>query len=98
MAEAALPVPIHDIIAAAGGPSALARAFGDLSPQAISQWRRVPDVRVLTVERVTGISRHTIRPDIYGPAPGSADRAPEAGPDTGIASSGPVLREGAPVS
>jgi len=32
---------------------------------AISQWRRVPAERVLDVERVTGISRHDLRPDLY---------------------------------
>lgn len=30
--------------------------------------RRVPAERVLDVERVTGISRHELRPDLYGPA------------------------------
>ena len=35
---------------------------------AVSQWSRVPAERVLDVERVTGISRHELRPDIYGPA------------------------------
>jgi DNA-binding transcriptional regulator YdaS (Cro superfamily) len=35
---------------------------------AVSQWKRVPAERVLTVEKVTGIPRHLLRPDIY-PAP-----------------------------
>lgn len=30
--------------------------------------KRVPGERVLDVERLTGISRHELRPDIYGPA------------------------------
>jgi DNA-binding transcriptional regulator YdaS (Cro superfamily) len=34
---------------------------------AVSQWDRVPAKHVLTVEVVTGISRHELRPDIYGP-------------------------------
>lgn len=38
-------------------------------PSAISQWKEVPPKHVLTVERVTGISRHVLRPDLYGPAP-----------------------------
>ena len=36
--------------------------------QSIQDWlsaNRVPAERVLAVERVTGISRHALRPDIY---------------------------------
>lgn len=40
----------------------------EISPQALSQWRRVPPLRVLEVERITGVPRHELRPDIY-PAP-----------------------------
>lgn len=54
-----------------GGPSALAKVIGNLTPQAISQWKKVPAERVLEVERITGISRHELRPDIFGPAPTS---------------------------
>ena len=60
---------------AVGGASALARALGDISSQAISQWKRVPAERVLDVERATGISRHDLRPDIYGPALNSGEAA-----------------------
>lgn len=49
----------------AGGPSKLAEALGDLSSQAVSQWKRVPAERVIAVEKVTGISRHDLRPDLY---------------------------------
>ncbi|TPW26007.1 transcriptional regulator [Pararhizobium mangrovi] len=52
----------------AGGNTGLAKALGNISPQAIGQWRRVPAERVLNVEAVTGISRHELRPDIYGPS------------------------------
>jgi len=55
-------------IAACGSSRMLARAIG-VSPQAVSQWRRVPVGRVLAVEAITGISRHELRPDIYGPQP-----------------------------
>ncbi|MCM2292272.1 helix-turn-helix domain-containing protein [Allorhizobium sp. BGMRC 0089] len=54
-------------IIAGGGPTLLAKALGGISPQAISQWRRIPAARVLMVERITRISRHDLRPDIYGP-------------------------------
>lgn len=65
---------------AAGGPSALARALTEsgavISSQAISKWDRVPAERVLEVERLTGVSRYELRPDVYGPAPA---KAPEHG-------------------
>ncbi len=56
---------------AAGGTVALARAI-DLSSQAVSQWHRVPAARVLDVERATGVSRHILRPDIFGREPTEA--------------------------
>jgi len=43
-------------------------------PSALSQWNQVPADRVLDVERFTGISRHLLRPDLYGPVPEDADR------------------------
>lgn len=50
----------------AGGPSGLAAAIGNqITPQAISQWKRVPAERVHDVERATGIPRHELRPDLY---------------------------------
>ncbi|WP_441242556.1 transcriptional regulator [Tardiphaga sp. 768_D3_N2_1] len=54
-----------------GGVNALATAVR-VSHQAISQWREVPPKRVLAVEKAWGISRHLIRPDIYGPEPSAA--------------------------
>jgi len=53
----------------AGGSKGLAELIGGITPQAISQWKRVPVERVIDVERITGISRHELRPDIYGAAP-----------------------------
>lgn len=49
-----------------GSQRALAEAMG-VSPQAVNKWKskRVPPERVLDFERVTGVSRHEIRPDIY---------------------------------
>ncbi len=44
--------------------SDLARAL-DLTRQAVSRWSRVPPKHVLKVEELTGVSRHTLRPDIY---------------------------------
>lgn len=49
-----------------GGQKGLADALG-VSPQAIHKWKgtRIPAERVLDFERVTGVSRHRVRPDIY---------------------------------
>lgn len=52
----------------AGGVVALARELG-IKHTAMYSWTRVPAERVLDIERVTGISRHELRPDIFGPAP-----------------------------
>lgn len=64
--------PLNEAKRKAGGSTELARALGDLTPQAISQWKVVPADRVLKVEEITGVSRHDLRPDIFGPAPEKA--------------------------
>jgi len=51
-------------IIAVGGPSALAEFLG-LSVQAVSQWNEVPPLRVLDVEKATGVPRTELRPDLY---------------------------------
>jgi DNA-binding transcriptional regulator YdaS (Cro superfamily) len=51
-----------------GGIAALAGKLG-LTRQALYQWKRVPPEWVLKVEKLTGASRHDLRPDIYGPKP-----------------------------
>ncbi len=53
-------------IKAVGGLDGLAVPLG-ITAQAISQWDEVPALRVLVVERVSGISRHELRPDLYPP-------------------------------
>jgi len=64
---------IQRAIDAAGSSGNLAIQIG-VTPQALSQWRRVPPLRVLEVERITGISRHDLRPDLY-----PADPRPQPG-------------------
>ena len=51
---------------AAGRAYKLADKLG-ISQQAISRWKKIPPLRVLDVERATGIPRHELRPDIYPP-------------------------------
>ena len=46
----------------------IAAACG-IDRRAVHQWILVPANRVLTVERVTGISRYKMRPDVYGKDP-----------------------------
>lgn len=49
---------------AIGSYAALARALNK-TKAGVWQWKRVPAERVLAVERVTGVSRHDLRPDLY---------------------------------
>ncbi len=49
---------------AVGGPKALADRVG-VSAQAVSQWDEVPPLRVLAVERASGVPRSELRPDLY---------------------------------
>ncbi|WP_082546837.1 Cro/CI family transcriptional regulator [Rhizobium sp. Root483D2] len=55
-----------------GSASELARQLG-ITPAAVLQWERVPPNRALAVERISGVSRHQLRPDIYGPAEAVAE-------------------------
>jgi DNA-binding transcriptional regulator YdaS (Cro superfamily) len=55
-------------IKAAGSASAIARHLG-ITPQAVLQWRTVPADKVLEVEKISGVSRHLLRPDVFGPLP-----------------------------
>jgi hypothetical protein len=56
------------VLTALGGVGQAARILGT-TKQAVSQWDEVPPRRVLQVEKITGLSRHQIRPDIYGKQP-----------------------------
>ena len=61
-------VTIREAAEKVGGVVALAHALG-LTKGAVSQWERVPPEHVLKLEGLTGVSRHVLRPDIFGPAP-----------------------------
>ena len=47
-----------------------------VSSAAFRHWangtRKVPGEKVLVVEKATGVSRYSIRPDIFGPSPDEA--------------------------
>ena len=55
---------LEEAIRAAGGVVALARAL-KLSHQSVSAWDKVPHMRVIAVEKITGINRAKLRPDLY---------------------------------
>lgn len=70
-------------IEAAGGPAALATKLVELTgrpitSQAISQWKVIPPGRVVAVEQITGISRHALRPDVFGAEPVAAPKHSKA--------------------
>jgi len=46
----------------------LARAL-EITSGALSQWNKVPADRAIAVEELTGISRHLLRQDVFGPMP-----------------------------
>lgn len=56
--------PLEKAIAAAGNASELARRLG-ISVQSIQQWKRIPAERIVEIERVTGIPREELRPELY---------------------------------
>lgn len=47
----------------------VARVIG-VDKSQLTRWsqKQIPAERVLDIERVTGISRHDLRPDVFGPA------------------------------
>ncbi len=65
---------MQEAIAKVGGAAKLAthligRDGRPLTRQAVEQWPAVPPRHVLKVEELSGVSRHRLRPDIYGPEP-----------------------------
>lgn len=51
-------------ISAVGTARELAKRLG-ISPAAVSTWKKVPWNRARAVERVTGVPREVLRPDIF---------------------------------
>jgi DNA-binding transcriptional regulator YdaS (Cro superfamily) len=57
---------VKKAIEKAGGLTILADHLG-ISKQNVFGWWRIPAEKVLEIERLTGISRHELRPDVFGP-------------------------------
>ncbi len=68
---AAMTEHITQAISVAGGQKALADLLS-IHPALVSQWatgrRPVAAHHVLAIEAATGVSRHDLRPDVFGPA------------------------------
>lgn len=63
------------IIAKLGGPARVAQMAGDITSQAVSQWRQIPASRCRRIAAASkgAVTVHDLRPDIYGPAPTPPD-------------------------
>lgn len=46
-------------------PSEVAEAC-NIKVQAVYQWKVCPPGRVLTLEKLSGVTRHELRPDVFG--------------------------------
>lgn len=72
--------PISKAVDAAGGRQALAGLLG-VNPSLISQWltghRPVAAHHVIAIETAAAgaVTRHDLRPDVFGPAPTTLDSA-----------------------
>ena len=63
-------------IEAIGGQKSLAQSL-NIHPSLVNQWvcnrRPVAAHHVLSIERITGVSRHDLRPDVFGPPPSNKE-------------------------
>jgi len=69
---------IAKAVEACGGQVPLAKIL-EVNPSLISQWVTgrldVAARHVLRIEAATGVSRHDLRPDVFGPAPAKKAKA-----------------------
>jgi DNA-binding transcriptional regulator YdaS (Cro superfamily) len=72
---------IADAVNAVGGQVPLAKILG-VNPSLISQWvtgrLKVAARHCLAIESATGVSRHDLRPDVFGPLAEQQDVADAA--------------------
>jgi len=55
---------LEELLSRRGMVTKLAEGLG-ISTAAVSQWRRIPQDRIDDVERITGVTREKLRPDLY---------------------------------
>lgn len=70
--ESRLDTPLAEAVRQVGSQSAFGRLVGKSQAsvfEALRDNRPLWPEAVLTVEEATGISRHRLRPDVYGPEP-----------------------------
>lgn len=70
--ESRLDTPLAEAVRKVGSQSAFARLVKRSQPsvhQLLAEGKPLWPESVLTVEEATGISRHRLRPDVYGPEP-----------------------------
>ena len=64
-------IALREAVSRLGSQSATARLL-NVSQAAVWKWlhrgKPLPAEHVLVIEAATGVSRHALRPDIYGPA------------------------------
>lgn len=73
---------IRDAFEKAGGIGAVAKAF-EMSEEGVRLWRargKVPDKHVIELERISGVPRQRLRPDLYCP-PAPRQQAAYSGPE-----------------
>lgn len=78
--------PIDQAIHAVEGPSNLAAKLG-VRVNVVTNWRmrgRAPAEYVLAIEAATGISRHKLRPDVFGEPPTEEQGDRLADPKVGV--------------
>jgi len=72
-----------------GGARPLARYLG-ISPAAVQQWQICPADRVVEVERLSGVSRHRLRPDVFGETPTPSGEKRDINVDEALAEFGKI--------
>lgn len=73
MCKEAMRDALEKAVKKEGSRGRVAKKLG-ISRQATIFWEKlgyVPARHVLALEKMSGVSRYTLRPDIYGPPPGS---------------------------
>jgi hypothetical protein len=55
---------LREAIKRVGGLHAVGRAFG-ITAQSVYKWRKTPPLRVIPLEKLSGIPRNRLRPDLY---------------------------------